>query len=92
MKQWERFKHIPLAVLAHSTHARGAGEYEDGVEIPRVHLRLASKISAEECTRLALEYVNPDEIDLAQWKASIEPDDLFVPKAGEMLFRVRTPG
>lgn len=32
LNDWERFKHIPLGVLAHSTHVRGSGVMEGGVE------------------------------------------------------------
>ena len=32
LKQWDRFKDEPWGVLAHSTHVRGIGTYEDGVE------------------------------------------------------------
>ena len=32
--QWDRFKHYPWGVLAHSTHVKGIGTYEDGVETP----------------------------------------------------------
>ncbi len=31
LKQWEAFKDIPGGVLAHSTHLRGIGTYENGV-------------------------------------------------------------
>ena len=30
VKQWDQFKHFPWGVLAHSTHLRGMGTYEDG--------------------------------------------------------------
>ena len=30
LRDWERFKHIPLGVLAHSTHVRGSGHMEGG--------------------------------------------------------------
>ena len=33
--QWERFKDEPWGILAHSTHVRGVGTYENGVEKPR---------------------------------------------------------
>ena len=38
LHQWDRFKHIPLGVLAHSTHVRGDGRYENGIEYPRAHV------------------------------------------------------
>ncbi len=40
---WERFKHIPLGVLAHSTHLRGSGVMENGIEKPNVKVTLAVK-------------------------------------------------
>ncbi len=32
LKQWDKFKDKPWGILAHSTHVRGMGTYEDGVE------------------------------------------------------------
>lgn len=89
LKQWERFKHIPLGVLAHSTHVRGAGRFDDGVEYPRVSVTLASRIPADDCARLNLGYRNPSEINLADWQNREDEGVLFVPKAGEMLYRVK---
>jgi len=91
LNQWERFKHFPLAVLAHSTHVRGAGRYENGREYPRAKVTLASQITPEDCAQLALGYRNPDEIDMAAWQNREDQGILFVPKAGEMLFRVKAP-
>jgi nickel-dependent lactate racemase len=45
LKQWQKFKHVPLGVLAHSTHVRGAGSYRDGVEKARIQVSLASQVS-----------------------------------------------
>ena len=59
LNDWERFKHIPLGVLAHSTHVRGSGVMENGVEKPNVRVTLASKIPAEDCARLNLGYLDP---------------------------------
>lgn len=87
LEQWPRFKHIPLVVLAHSTHLRGAGHFVGDVESPRVKVTLASKITSEVCQRLALGYRNPDEIDPSQWENREDEGILFVPKAGEMLYR-----
>ncbi|MBN1230296.1 MAG: hypothetical protein JXA19_00370 [Anaerolineales bacterium] len=52
LKQWEKFKHIPLGILAHSTHVKGAGTYENGVETPGILVTLTSKVSPEDCKRL----------------------------------------
>ena len=89
LHQWDRFKHIPLGVLAHSTHVRGDGRYEDGVEYPRASVTLATQLSPEACKRLALGFRNPGEIDLAAWQGREAEGILFVPKAGEILYRAK---
>jgi nickel-dependent lactate racemase len=89
LKQWDRFKHIPLGVLAHSTHVRGAGRFEDGVEYPSADVALATGISAADCERLALGYRDPAAINMADWQGREDEGVLVVPKAGEMLYRVR---
>jgi nickel-dependent lactate racemase len=87
--QWERFGHLPLGVLAHSTHLRGAGTYLGGVERGRIDVTLATRLSPADCDRLALGYRNPDQIDLAEWQGREDEGVLFVPKAGETLYRLR---
>src|SRR5512135_2275507 len=67
LKDWERFKNIPLGVLAHSTHLRGSGVMKNGVEKPNVKVTLASKISAEDCARLNLGYLDPSKINFEEW-------------------------
>jgi len=91
LKQWDRFKHYPGGVLAHSTHLRGLGEYDaaTGVETPRIKVILATRISEERCRRVDLDYLNPDEINLDEWRASEDPETLLVPKAGELLYRLK---
>ena len=89
LSDWERFRHIPLGVLAHSTHLRGSGVMESGVEKPNVRVTLASKISAEDCTRLNLGYLDPSTINVNEWKNREAEGVLYVPKAGEILYRVR---
>ena len=89
LHDWERFKHIPLGVLAHSTHLRGSGVMANGVEKPNVRVTLASKISAEDCARLNLAYLDPATINMAEWKDKEAQGILYVPKAGEILYRVK---
>jgi lactate racemase len=89
LKQWDRFKYIPLGVLAHSTHVRGGGLFKDGIEQPRISVTLASGISPEDCARLNLGYLNPADINPADWQNREDEGILYVPKAGEMLYRVR---
>ena len=89
LNDWERFKKIPLGVLAHSTHLRGSGVMENGVEKPNVRVTLASKISAEDCARLNLGYLDPASIRIEDWANREAEGILYVPKAGEMLYRCR---
>jgi len=92
LKQWDKYNHIPLGVLAHSTHVRGNGRYADGIEYPRVDVTLATKLSPADCAQLALGYQDPAGIDIEEWKDREDEGILFVPKAGEMLYRVRPAG
>lgn len=89
LKQWERFKHLPLGVLAHGTHLRGSGTYENGVERARIQVTLASRVSRQDCERLSLGYLNPDDINPDDWRGREGEGVLYVPKAGEMLYRLR---
>ncbi len=87
LQDWQRYQHIPLGVLAHSTHVRGSGVLVNGVERPNVTVNLASKISAEECAKLNLGYKDPAKINIDAWKGREEEGILFVAKAGEILYR-----
>ena len=90
LQNWERFKHIPLGVLAHSTHLRGSGVMEEGVETPNIRVSLASKISPEDCARLNLGYIDPTIIRIAEWQNREDERILFIPKAGEVLYRLKS--
>jgi nickel-dependent lactate racemase len=89
LKQWERFAHVPLGVLAHSTHLRGAGQFAGGVECARIDVTLSTAIPAQDCERLALGYRDPATIIPDEWRDREHEGLLLVPKAGEMLYRVR---
>jgi nickel-dependent lactate racemase len=89
LEQWGRFGHFPLGVLAHSTHVRGGGRFEDGVEYPRITVTLSSRIPAEECRQLNLGYLDPASINPADWQGREAEGILYVPEAGEMLHRIR---
>ena len=94
LKQWDKFKDYPGGVLAHSTHLRGIGEYdaETGVETPRIKVTLATRIPAERCRRLGLGYLDPETVNLAEWQNREGEGILFVPKAGETLYRLKPNG
>jgi len=89
LHDWERFRNIPLGVLAHSTHLRGSGIMENGIEKPNVKVTLASKISAEDCAQLNLGYLDPSGVNIDEWKDREGEGVLYVPKAGEILFRMK---
>ena len=89
LEQWDRFKDVPGGVLAHSTHLKGQGHFDSHtrIEATRIRVTLASSIPREVCERINLGYLDPASIDPAAW--SRDPDTLVVPRAGEMLYRVR---
>ncbi len=89
LKQMERFEDIPRGIIAHSTHVRGGGTFEDGVENCNVQVTLATSISEERCRQINLGYRDPDSIDLDQWCGHEDEGCLFVPKAGETLYRLK---
>ncbi|MBN1808265.1 MAG: DUF2088 domain-containing protein [Planctomycetes bacterium] len=91
LKQWDRFKHYPWGVVAHSTHVRGIGTFEDGEEKPRVRVVLATRIPEERCRRINLGYRDPDSIDVSEWQDREEEGILYVPRAGEQLYRLADP-
>jgi nickel-dependent lactate racemase len=88
--QWDRFKHYPWGVLAHSTHLRGDGSYRDGVERARIRVTLASRIPRERCERIGLGYLDPTAIDIEAWADREDEGVLLVRRAGEILYRVES--
>lgn len=77
-----------LSVLAHSTHLRGSGTMQNGREIPTVHVTLASQIPAADCVRLNLGYLDPNEVQIEAWQGREDEGILYVPKSGEVLYRL----
>lgn len=89
LKQWDRFAHIPRGVLAHSTHVRGGGSFENGIEYPRVQVTLATGIPPEVCEQISLGYRDPATIDVESFADREDEGVLLVRKAGEMLYRLQ---
>jgi nickel-dependent lactate racemase len=89
--QWDRFAGYPGGVLAHSTHLKGLGTYDagTGVETPRVRVTLATGIPEARCRQINLGYLDPARIDLDAWRGREDEGILLIPRAGEMLYRVR---
>ncbi len=92
LKQWDKFKHYPGGVLAHSTHLRGIGEYDaaSGVESPRIQVTLATRIPEARCRQVGLGYLNPATVNPDEWRNREDEGMLLVPKAGELLYRVKS--
>jgi len=81
---------VPRGVMAHATHVRGAGTYENGVEKPRVNVVLATGVPRERCEKINLGYMDPDSIEPTEWMGREDEGILVVPRAGEMLHRLET--
>ncbi|MFN3410300.1 MAG: lactate racemase domain-containing protein [Limisphaerales bacterium] len=91
LKQWDRFKHYPWGVLAHSTHVRGIGTFENGVERCRIRVTLATGIPEATCRKINLGYRDPASLRAEDFAGRESEGILHVPKAGEMLYRLAHP-
>jgi lactate racemase len=89
--QWDRFKHYPWGIVAHSTHVRGIGTYENGVEKCRARVTLATGIPREICEKINMGYRDPASITPGDYADREEEGILHVPKAGEMLYQLENP-
>jgi nickel-dependent lactate racemase len=91
LKQWDKFKQYPWGVLAHSTHVRGIGTFENGEEHCRVRVTLATGIPEAICHRINLGYRDPKSIRPEEFANRESEGILLVPAAGEMLFQLEHP-
>jgi lactate racemase len=89
LKQWDRFKHYPWGVLAHSAHVYGIGTYENGIETPRARVTLATGIPEEVCRRINLGYRDYRTINIEDYADREVEGVLLVRKAGEMLYHLK---
>ena len=88
VKQWDRYEHLHWGVLAHSTHLRGAGQYDEAEgERLRVTVTLATSIPEAVVRQANLSYLDPANVDVAAFEA--DAGTLVLPQAGEVLFRLR---
>ncbi len=88
LKRMDKFSDIPRAVIAHSTHVKGIGTYIDGVEKPRINVVLATGIGRQRCEKINLGYMNPDDINIADYENKEDEGILVVHHAGETLYRL----
>lgn len=91
LNQWDRFKDVPWGVMAHSTHVRGIGTFENGVENCRARVTLATRISPEKCRKINLGYRDPSTINPEDYANREDEGVLLVRKAGEMLYQLDNP-
>jgi lactate racemase len=91
LKQWDRFKDIPWGVLAHSSHVRGIGTYENGIERCRATVTLATQIPEATCRRINLAYRDPGSIRIEDFANREDQGILLVRQAGEMLYKLANP-
>ena len=91
VKQWSKFQGYPHGVIAHSTHLRGMGTYDEttGVEKLRIKVTLATGIPRKRCEKIGLGYLDPASFDPQTWVGKEEQGILVVPRAGEMLYRLK---
>ena len=90
LKQWDKFKAYPGGVLAHSSHLKGMGTFDPiNGEQSRIRVTLATGISPERCAAHNLNYRDPATIRPAEWANREDEGILLVPKAGEILYRLK---
>ncbi len=88
LPRMDQFRGVPRGVLAHSTHVRGIGTVENGIEKPRIEVVLASAIPEETCRKINLGWRDPASIDLADYRDREGEGILLVDHAGEVLHRL----
>lgn len=89
LKQMDKFKDVPGGIMAHSTHVKGVGTFENGVEKPRMNVVLATQIPEDVCRSINLGYRDPNSINVDEWQNREDEGILYVPKAGEILYRLK---
>jgi len=88
VRQWAEFKDLHWSVLAHSTHLRGAGTWDEATgEHCRVTVTLATGIPEDVVRSVNLNYADPAQVDVAAFES--DPGTFVVHEAGEVLFRLR---
>lgn len=88
LKRMDEFAGVPRGVLAHSTHVKGIGTFIDGVEKPRANVVLATGIGKGRCEKVNLGYMDPEQINIADYENKEDEGILLVHHAGEVLHRL----
>jgi nickel-dependent lactate racemase len=90
LAQMDKFRDIPGGILAHATHVRGIGTYENGVEKCRVQVTLATSIPEAECRAINLGYRDWRTINPNDWRDREGEGYLLVEHAGEVLYKLKS--
>jgi hypothetical protein len=75
--------------MAHSVLVTGTGSYQNGVETPRVNVILATGVPEERCRHINLGYMDPASVNVEDYMDREDEGILVVPRAGELLYRLR---
>ncbi|MBU4446649.1 MAG: lactate racemase domain-containing protein [Candidatus Marinimicrobia bacterium] len=87
--QMKEFRNIPKGIMAHSTNVKGIGTFKNGIEKPRIKVILSTQIQENICKEINMEYCDPNSINIEDWKDREDEGILYVPKAGEILYRLK---
>jgi nickel-dependent lactate racemase len=83
------YKDEPRGVMAHAVHVKGDGAYVNAVEKPRATVVLATGVPKERCERINLGYMDPATLKIEEWMGREDEGILVVPRAGELLHRLK---
>ncbi len=89
LKQWESYENYPRGILAHSTHVKGIGSFENGLEKPRINVFLATGISKDRCAKINLGFMDPQMLNINDYENRENEGILVVDHAGETLYKLR---
>jgi nickel-dependent lactate racemase len=86
-KQWDKYSEFPTGLLAHSTHLRGAGTFDEvhGEQL-RITVTLATGISESRVRAMNLNYLDPATLNVSDYENDSET--MVLPNAGEILYRL----
>jgi nickel-dependent lactate racemase len=86
-KQWDKYSEFPTGLLAHSTHLRGAGTFDEvNGEQLRITVTLATGISESRVRAMNLNYLDPATLNVSDYENDSET--MVLPNAGEILYRL----
>ena len=90
LHHWEKYKNYPWGLLAHSSHVKGIGTVdENGAELPRARVTLATGIPEKICREINLGYINHKTINIEDYADREDEGILLVRKAGERLYHLQ---